>query len=104
MSLKKNNIFFIKEISLVFPNSIRLNRGAYVVKDLAKVCAARNMTDLIIVHEHRGVPDGMIVSHFPLGPTIYFGLEHTVMRHDVREKLDTVSLAYPHLIFHNFST
>lgn len=46
----------------------------------------------------------MIVSHFPLGPTIYFGLENCVLRHDLKEKLETVSEAYPHLIINNIST
>jgi U3 small nucleolar ribonucleoprotein protein IMP4 len=57
------------------------------------------MTDLIIVHEHRGEPDGMIISHFPLGPTIYFGIENCVLRHDTKDELDNVSKAFPHLIF-----
>lgn len=56
------------------------------------------------MHEHRGEPDGLIISHFPLGPTIYFGLENCVLRHDLRTKLDSVSEAYPHLVFNNFST
>ena len=31
-------------------------------------------TDVVLVHEHRGVPDGLIVCHLPFGPTAYFGL------------------------------
>lgn len=46
----------------------------------------------------------MIVSHFPLGPTIYFGIEDCVLRHDLKKKLDTVSEQYPHLIINNIST
>lgn len=46
----------------------------------------------------------MIISHFPLGPTIFLGIENCVMRHDTNEKLDRVSDANPHLIFNNFST
>lgn len=47
----------------------------------------------------------MIISHFPLGPTIYFGLENCVLRHDLKEKkLETVSEAYPHLVINNIST
>lgn len=38
---------------------------------------------MIIVHEHRGEPDGLIVSHMPLGPTIYFGISNAVLRHDL---------------------
>ena len=28
---------------------------------------------VVIVHEHRGEPDGMVVCHLPFGPTAYFG-------------------------------
>jgi U3 small nucleolar ribonucleoprotein protein IMP4 len=41
---------------LVFPNAHRINRGGYVVKELAEACRANDVTDLIILHEHRGVP------------------------------------------------
>jgi U3 small nucleolar ribonucleoprotein protein IMP4 len=41
---------------LVFPNSYRINRGNYVVKDLAEACRANDITDLIVLHEHRGTP------------------------------------------------
>jgi len=45
----------------------------------------------------------MIVSHFPYGPTAYFTLNNVVLRHDIPDR-GTVSEAYPHLIFHNFTT
>jgi U3 small nucleolar ribonucleoprotein protein IMP4 len=47
--------------------------------------------------------DGLIISHMPYGPTAYFGLSNCVLRHDIQEK-ETVSLVYPHLLFHNFNT
>jgi U3 small nucleolar ribonucleoprotein protein IMP4 len=40
----------------VFPNSHRINRGNYVVKELADACRANDVTDLIVLHEHRGTP------------------------------------------------
>jgi U3 small nucleolar ribonucleoprotein protein IMP4 len=45
-----------QEIRLVFPNSHRINRGNYVVKELAEACRANEVTDLIVLHEHRCVP------------------------------------------------
>eukprot|EP01135_Chromosphaera_perkinsii_P007950 Nk52_evm22s1073 gene=Nk52_evmTU22s1073 len=96
---------FSKELRLIFPNSQRMNRGNFVMKDLVEACRSNDVTDLIIVHEHRGEPDGLIVSHMPYGPTAYFSLSNVVMRHDVREMMNsTMSEAYPHLIFHNFNT
>jgi U3 small nucleolar ribonucleoprotein protein IMP4 len=96
---------FSKEMRLVFPNSHRINRGNYVVKELAEACRANDVTDLIVVHEHRGTPDALIVSHFPHGPTVYFTLNNVALRHDIGSyKNSTVSEQYPHLIFENFSS
>lgn len=91
-------------MSLVIPTSIRINRGSYVINDLIEMCTSKDFTDLIILHEHRGEPDGMIISHLPLGPTLYLGIKNCVLRHDLKEKPETMSEAYPHLIFNNFST
>lgn len=44
---------------LVFPNAHRINRGNYIVSELAEACRANDVTDLIVLHEHRGVP-GML--------------------------------------------
>lgn len=40
----------------MFPNCQRMNRGNYVISQLVHACTANNITDLIIVHEHRGEP------------------------------------------------
>ncbi|KIJ20158.1 hypothetical protein PAXINDRAFT_160807 [Paxillus involutus ATCC 200175] len=96
---------FAKEMRLVFPNSYRINRGNYVVKELADACRANDITDLIVLHEHRGIPDAMIVSHFPHGPTVYFTLQNVSLRHDIGSyKSSTVSEQYPHLIFEQFTS
>eukprot|EP01134_Creolimax_fragrantissima_P006776 CFRG6776T1 len=95
---------FAKEMKLIIPNSQRLNRGNHVVKELVSTCKSSDVTDLIILHEHRGEPDGMIVSHLPFGPTAYISLQNVVLRHDIREFTTTMSEQFPHLIFNNFST
>ena len=41
---------------LVFPNSQRINRGGHVIKDIVELCRNNEVTDLIILHEHRGKP------------------------------------------------
>lgn len=91
-------------MNLIFPQSLRINRGAYVIKDLVEITQSKSFTDLVLLHEHRGEPDGLIISHMPLGPTIYFGVKNTVLRHDLKEKPDTMSEALPHLIFHGFTS
>lgn len=76
------------------------------MKELGDACRANNVTDLVILHEHRGVPDSMVVSHFPHGPTIMFTLHNVVLRHDSAafQSGATVSEQYPHLIFENFNS
>ncbi|EER90306.1 hypothetical protein BDA96_10G319800 [Sorghum bicolor] len=97
---------FVKELKVVFPNSQRMNRGGQVISEIVESCRSHDITDLILVHEHRGQPDGLIVSHLPHGPTAYFGLLNVVTRHDIKDRktMGKMSEAYPHLILDNFST
>ena len=60
---------FAKEMRLVFPNSERINRGGTIIKDVVSLCRRNDFTDIVILHETRGEPDGMIISHLPFGPT-----------------------------------
>jgi len=94
---------FAKELRLLFPGSQRLNRGSYEFNQLMDACRANNVTDFMVVHEHRGIPDGLIICHLPHGPTAYFTLSDIVMRHDIPD-IGTMSEAYPHLVFHNFQS
>jgi U3 small nucleolar ribonucleoprotein protein IMP4 len=71
-------------MNIVMPNAERINRGSYVMEDLVQLGLKKSLTDIIVLHEHRGEPDGMIVSHLPVGPTVYFGLQNVVLRHDVK--------------------
>ncbi|WWC73460.1 uncharacterized protein I206_107430 [Kwoniella pini CBS 10737] len=96
---------FSKEMRLVFPNSFRLNRGNTVIKDLISACNSQGVTDLLIIHEHRGIPDALIISHLPHGPTLSMTLHNVTLRHDVSSNSNsTVSEQFPHLIFDNFET
>lgn len=94
---------FAKELKLIFPNSQRINRGNYQTKQLIEACRANECTDLVIIHETRGQPDALQICHLPYGPTAYFTLYNVVMRHDI-ENAGTMSEAYPHLIFNNFTS
>jgi len=94
---------FVKELKLIFPNSQRMNRGNYEMKQLVQACRSNDVTDFITVHEHRGKPVGLVICHLPYGPTAYFTLSDVVMRHDIPD-IGTMSEQYPHLICHNFKT
>jgi len=94
---------FAKEMKLIMPNSKRINRGNIEMGGLIGECRKNNFTDLIVLHETRGKPDGMVVCHLPYGPTAYFNLSHVVLRHDI-PGCEKMSEAYPHLIFHGLTT
>ncbi|KAH3672678.1 hypothetical protein WICMUC_004196 [Wickerhamomyces mucosus] len=94
---------FCKEIKLIFPNSIRLNRGNYIMSNLVSAATGSNTTDLVVLHEHRGVPTSITISHFPHGPTAFFTLHNVVLRHDILNRSNQIE-SYPHLIFENFTS
>ncbi|KFK38028.1 hypothetical protein AALP_AA3G060800 [Arabis alpina] len=97
---------FVKELKSVFPNAQRINRGGQVISEIIETARSHEFTDVILVHEHRGVPDGLIVSHLPFGPTAYFGLLNVVTRHEIETKkaMGKMPEQFPHLIFNNFTT
>jgi hypothetical protein len=83
-----------------------------IIKDLLS-CAADMLPllSLFLPHcSHRPsssiTSDGMVVCHLPYGPTAYFGLFNTVLRHDIGQKKEvgTISEAYPHLVFDKFGS
>ena len=94
---------FAKEFRLLIPNAQRLNRGNYEFGQLLSACRSNGVTDFIVLHEHRGQPDGLIICHLPYGPTAYFTISDLVMRHDIPD-MGNMSEQYPHLIFHNLKT
>ncbi|KAL4743337.1 anticodon-binding protein [Aspergillus similis] len=96
---------FAKEIRLLLPTSIRLNRGNLVLPDLVASANSASLTDMVILHEHRGTPTAMTISHLPHGPTASFSLHNVVLRADIPNAArGTVSESYPHLIFEGFKT
>ncbi|KAF2185301.1 Brix-domain-containing protein [Zopfia rhizophila CBS 207.26] len=96
---------FAKEVRLLLPTSIRLNRGNLILANLVGSAKASGLSDIVVLHEHRGTPTAMTISHFPHGPTASFSLHNVVLRADIPNSArGTVSESYPHLIFEGFST
>lgn len=84
---------------------MRINRGKTKLKEIVEVGRQKGFSDIIILHEHGGIPDGLVLCHLPYGPTAYFGLYDVTMRHDMTKKeVGTISEQFPHLIFENFNT
>ncbi len=96
---------FSKEIRLLLPTAIRLNRGNLILPNLLSSAKAAALSDIILLHEHRGTPTAMTISHLPHGPTASFSLHNVVLRADIpNASRGTVSESYPHLIFQGFTT
>ncbi|KAJ5391755.1 hypothetical protein N7509_007245 [Penicillium cosmopolitanum] len=96
---------FAKEIRLLLPTAIRLNRGNLVLPDLVSSATSASLTDMILLHEHRGTPTAMTICHLPHGPTASFSLHNVVLRADIPNSArGTVSESYPHLVFEGFTT
>ncbi|GAX12617.1 U3 small nucleolar ribonucleoprotein protein IMP4 [Fistulifera solaris] len=95
---------FAKEMKLLVPNSTRINRGNHRVDELMEQCRQSEFTDIMIVQETRGEPDGLVVCHLPMGPTAFFSLSGAVLRHDLDPPAAPMSEAYPHIILNNFQS
>ena len=95
---------FAKEVKLLVPNATRINRGNNRVDELVQSCKQSGFTDLLVVQETRGEPDGLVVCHLPLGPTAFFSISGAVLRHDLEGKAAPMSEAYPHIILNNFNS
>nr|XP_021406168.1 U3 small nucleolar ribonucleoprotein protein IMP4 [Lonchura striata domestica] len=86
-----------EELCLLLPGARRMNRGRAELGALVGACRAAGVTDLLVLHETRGRPDGLTVSHLPHGPTAHFTLSGAVLRQEVGG-LGGAPLAAPHLL------
>ncbi|KAK8044687.1 Brix-domain-containing protein [Apiospora rasikravindrae] len=77
---------FAKEMRLLFPTAVRLNRGNVILPDLVRSTQSAGLSDIVLLHEKRGVPTALT-------------------RHDIPGSIrGTVSESYPHILFEGFST
>ncbi|CRG93412.1 U3 small nucleolar ribonucleoprotein protein, putative [Plasmodium gallinaceum] len=95
---------FAKEIKLLIPNSEKINRGSYFIKDIINFARKNNITDVIIIHEYKGIPRNLIICHLPFGPTLFCTIKDCKMRHEFSDQINNISMCNPHLIFHNFNS
>ena len=83
---------FSKEIRLLLPTAIRLNRGNLILPNLLSSAKAAALSDILLLHEHRGTPTALTISHLPHGPTASFSLHNVVLesRHPECFKRDSI--------------
>ncbi|KAL9088114.1 MAG: hypothetical protein Q9159_003312 [Coniocarpon cinnabarinum] len=99
---------FSKEVRLMLPTAVAPNRGNLILEDLVNSAQSSGFTDVVMLHEHRGTPTALTISHLPHGPTASFSLHNVLLRKEVAAvngtDIGTVNEVYPHLIFEGFST
>lgn len=88
----------------MMPTAVAPNRGGMVLEELVRGAVQSGFSDVVMLHEHRGVPTALTVSHLPHGPTASFSLHNVLLRKDVAEEQGSVNESYPHLVFEGFST
>ncbi|EFX04349.1 u3 small nucleolar ribonucleoprotein protein imp4 [Grosmannia clavigera kw1407] len=92
---------FSKEMRLLLPTSIRLNRGNMILDD-CDLCML--FPPNYLMYEDL-TDNGRSISHLPHGPTVSFSLHNVLMRGDIPGSIrGSVSEAYPHLIFEGFTS
>ncbi|XP_065509404.1 U3 small nucleolar ribonucleoprotein protein IMP4 [Caloenas nicobarica] len=94
---------FAKELCLLIPGARRMNRGRADLGALVGACRAAGVTDLLLLHETRGDPDGLSLCHLPHGPSAHFTLSGTVLRRDTGGR-GGAPLAAPHLLLLDLDT
>ena len=95
---------FAKEVTTVLHPAKLQNRGTMVLPDLVKEANRQELSDIVLVHEHRGTPTALTISHLPHGPTASFSLHNVILRKDMEDMQGRMNTSYPHLIFEGFTT
>lgn len=85
-------------LRLLISSNLALSLGVLVGSSSRDPCCGSRVKAVMCTSA-----DGLVVCHLPFGPTAYFTLYNVVMRHDVPD-IGTMSEAFPHLIFHNFTS
>lgn len=92
-----------KELKKAIPNSfVRYRRGL----DLKKIIPSAinlDFTDLIVINEDAGEPNGLVLSHLPDGPTAEFKLMKLKLTKDIK-RVGEMTDHVPEINLHNFST
>mmetsp|Transcript_11537 Transcript_11537/g.28777 ORF Transcript_11537/g.28777 Transcript_11537/m.28777 type:complete len:212 (+) Transcript_11537:3005-3640(+) len=69
---------FTGDFEKIFTNSFKLCRGKKFLTNLIEICITKGGTDIILIHEYRGIPDALVISHLPKGPSAYFTIKKVV--------------------------
>lgn len=96
-------IKFIAELLRVLPNAHYHRRGSYEIKQIVKYAKNRDFTAIIIVHDNRKDPNGLLVINLPDGPTAHFKISNLVLSKKIKGH-GKPTRHLPELILNNFTT
>ncbi|KAM7436694.1 Ribosome production factor1 [Porites harrisoni] len=100
---KLKTVQFMEELQRIIPNSeIRMRKGLDLKKIIPQA-KEKGFTALIVVNEDRKVPNGVVISHLPDGPTAHFKLSSIKLGKEIRNH-GRMTSHRPEVILNNFST
>ncbi|KRY51529.1 Brix domain-containing protein F44G4.1 [Trichinella britovi] len=92
------------EFHRCIPNSHVIGRKGISLKRLISLANSKNYTDIVVVHEDRRSPNGLVLCHLPDGPTAYFKMQNVKLPKDIKNCGKGAVFGNPELVLNNFST
>ena len=102
--LLQRTIRFVKELTRIIPNSNPLWRQKTSIKKMIKQAQDNGYSDIMIINENNRMPNGLVVTHLPDGPTAHFKLSNVKVTKEIRRDWREISDHRPEIILTNFTT
>ncbi|XP_068676384.1 ribosome production factor 1-like [Montipora foliosa] len=100
---KVKTVQFMKELQKIIPNSeVRLRKGLDLKKIIPQA-KEKGFTAMVVVNEDRKLPNGIVITHLPNGPTAHFKLTSVKLGKEIKNHGRTTNHR-PELILNNFGT
>ncbi len=74
----------MKELSRIIPNSEPVWRRNASIKKTVHQAVSKGFTDLVVINEDNRIPNGMLISHLPNGPTASFRLSNVKITKEIK--------------------
>ncbi|VDM37800.1 unnamed protein product [Toxocara canis] len=99
----QNTFKFCYELQKCIPDAEVFTRKGIALKKVVKQAKQNDYTDLIVVHEDRKMPNGIVLCHLPDGPTAFFKINSLKFTKNIKKKGETTG-HHPEVILNNFNT
>ena len=71
---------------------------------MVKQAIENGYTDIMVINEDNRMPNGLVVSHLPEGPTAHFKLSNVKITKDIKRDWKEITDHRPEVILNNFTT